>query len=319
MTDSRRGFGSDNHSGIHPALLEAIQTINHGHTPSYGIDTYSQKAKATLRKHFGDQADVFWTLTGTASNVLCLDALAQPYEAVLCADISHLNLDECGAPERWLGSKLLPCRSHQGKLSIDSLQPHLIRGGDQHYAQPKVLSITQPTELGTVYSIEELKTLIDFAHGKGLLVHIDGARLTNAAVSLGCTLKEMTTDLGVDAISLGGTKGGFLIGEAVIFPKGDPTKRFSFMRKQALQLPSKTRFIGVQFERYFGTSLWRDVAEHSLTMASALEKALQGISEVSISYPVQSNAVFARIPKAWVKAAKASYFFYVWEPSNSEV
>ena len=314
-----RGFGSDNHSGVHPTLLQAITEANLGHVPAYGTCEYSRRAKEIIRGHFGQNAAIFWTLTGTASNVLCLDALTQPYQAILCTEHSHLNVDECGAPERWTGCKLLPCRTTNGKLTEESLLPYLIRGGDQHYAQPRVLSITQPTEVGTLYSIEELRTLIDFAKSKGLLIHMDGARLSNAVAALGCTFKEMTTDLGVDAVSLGGSKGGFLLGEAVIFPQGDPTKNFAYIRKQALQLPSKARFIAVQFERYFGTTLWHDIASHTLSMAKTLEDALNNLPEVHISYPVQSNAVFAQIPKAWVKPAREHYFFYVWEPSKTEI
>lgn len=319
MQEISRGFGSDNHSGVHPELLEAIQQVNTGHAPAYGIDNYSQNAKTILKEHFGSKADIFWTLTGTASNVLCIEALAQPYQSILCTEMSHLNVDECGAPERWTGSKLIACQSTNGKLTIDALKPHLIRGGDQHFSQPRVLSITQPTEVGTLYSLDEIKSLVEFAKSKGLLVHVDGARLSNAAVALNCSFSALTTELGIDAISLGGSKSGFLLGEAVIFPNGDPTGHFAFMRKQALQLPSKTRFIGAQFERFFGTSLWKDIAQKSLDMANYLKQAIEDIPGVTISYPVESNAVFAEIPKSWIKPARRKFFFYVWNPDKSQV
>ncbi|MED5465458.1 MAG: low specificity L-threonine aldolase [Myxococcota bacterium] len=319
MTQPTRGFGSDNHSGVHPQILDAIVMANTNHAPSYGTDPLSAQAKAALKKHFGDRADIFWVFTGTAANVLAINALTQSHHAVLCADISHLNMDECGAPERWTGCKLLTCPTTHGKLQVQDLEKHLIRRGDQHYAQPRVLSITQPTEVGTVYSLSELRTLADFAHRNDLLFHIDGARLSNACITLDCTLGEMTTEVGADAVSFGGTKNGFLLGEAVVFPQGDPTGHFRFLRKQALQLPSKTRFLAAQFLAFMQNDLWRDIATHSNSMATLLAEGLREFPEIRVTHPVQSNGVFAQIPKHWVKRARERYFFYVWDPAITEV
>lgn len=319
MTSSDRGFGSDNHSGVHPQILNAIEKANQGHAAAYGTDEVSRRARRALQGAFGARAAIYWVFNGTAANVLALDALTDPHHAILCADTSHLHLDECGAPERWTGCKLLTLPTTDGKISIDSIPPHLIRRGDQHYAQPRVLSIAQPTELGTVYTREELQALGDFAHKNDLLFHLDGARLPNAAAFLECDLGCLTTRVGVDALSLGGSKNGFLFGEAVIFPGGDPSKRFRFLRKQALQLPSKTRFIAAQFEAFMDQELWRHIATHSLKMARLLASALQEIPEIEITHPVQSNAVFARIPRPWVKAARKKAFFYVWDERSCEI
>jgi len=319
MTSPNRGFGSDNHSGVHPRILCALVKANADHAPAYGTDEYSRRAGRALKDTFGKNTDIFWVFNGTAANVLALDALTESHHAVLCADTSHLHLDECGAPERWTGCKVLAAPTRHGKLSTDALLPHLIRRGDQHYAQPRVLSIAQPTELGTVYTLDELRTLGEFARAHHLLFHIDGARLPNAAAFLQCDLGAITTAGQVDALSLGGSKNGFLAGEAVIFPNGDPSERFRFLRKQGLQLPSKTRFIAAQFEEYLRADLWRDIAVHSLEMAQLLARGLRKFPEIQISHPVESNAVFARIPKAWVKPARKKSFFYVWDPNPCEI
>lgn len=314
----KRGFGSDNHAGIHPRILEAIISANTEHAPSYGTDDWTEKANAEFKKHFGPEAQVYFVFNGTAANVTALKAMTKSYQAVLCSDVAHIHVDECGAPEHMAGCKLIALPSVNGKLRIEELEKAFIRRGDQHYSQSQVLSITQPTEFGTTYSVEELKALIGWAKSKGLYVHIDGARLSNAAFFLKKTFKEITTDLGVDVVSFGGTKNGLMMGEAVILLNKSLAQDFKYIRKQCAQLPSKSRFIACQFEAYLKDNLWRDIAEHSYKMALRLYESCQGIANLALREVPQSNAVFATIPKEWVKKLRDEYFFYVWDENTFE-
>lgn len=309
----KRGFGSDNHSGIAPEMLQALIEANQFHAPSYGTDDWSLKAEEIFKTHFGTQSQVFFVFNGTAANVLALRSLVKPYQSVLVSDLSHLNVDECGAPEFFTGAKLLSLQSHQGKISLADLKASLIRRGDQHYSQVRALSLTQPTELGTCYSLKELKEIIDWAHLEKILVHLDGARLANAAVSLGVSLKELTTDLKVDVVSFGGTKNGLLFGEAVVFLNPTLAEDFKYIRKQSAQLPSKTRFLAAQFAAYLQNEVWKKLATHSCEMAERLHQALKVIPQLEITAPRQSNAVFVKIPKSWVQSLRKEYFFYVWD------
>lgn len=314
----KRGFGSDNHSGVHPQLLEALIQANVEHAPAYGTDDWTEKSIQQFKNHFGPQTQVFYVFNGTAANVTALKALTKPWQSVFCADVSHINVDECGAPEMMGGFKLITVPTLNGKMSVTDLEKAYVRRGDQHYSQGQTLSITQPTELGTSYSLSELKTLIDWAKSKKITVHIDGARLSNAVAHLQTTFKAMTTDLGVDVISFGGTKNGLMMGEAVIFLNKDLAVDFKYLRKQCAQLPSKSRFIAAQFDRYFQDDLWKSIAEHSNSMARKLYEGVQGIPHVTVREPPQSNAVFAKIPQAWVKPLREHYFFYVWDESTFE-
>lgn len=309
-------LASDNHSGIHPRLLEAMISVNLGTAHAYGADPVSEEAETILRELFGADTSVAFCFNGTAANVLSLRPLLSSYEAVLASDVSHLNVDECGAPEFHLRSKLIAVPSDEnGKISPAAVKPFLIRKGDQHFAQPKAVSITQPTELGTLYSREEIAALALFCRENELWLHMDGARFCNAAVRLGMSFKEMTE--GVDVLSLGGTKNGFLFGEAVLFisPRAARIARSSiaYHRKQMMQLASKSRFIGAQFIEYFGTSLWREIAEHSCAMADLLRQGLEPVQHVEIKVPTESNAVFARFPNEWIKQLRKQAFFYVWD------
>ena len=310
---ANRGFGSDNHSGVHPTILEALMAANGGHAPSYGTDPLTRETSKLFQEALGPTAEAFFVFNGTASNVLCLESLVQPHQSILCGITSHLWLDECGAPERYLGSKLVPVPTHAGKLRSEDLEAHLIRRGDQHFAQPGALSITQPTELGTTYSIDELEELIDFARKHALKIHIDGARLGNAASHLGLPLRALAGDLGIDALSFGGTKNGLLGAEAVVLFGQATTAGFRHRRKQAMQLPSKTRFIAAQFSAYLRNDLWKEIASHANHMAKVLHHQIATLDTVEVPYPVESNAVFALIPKTWVKPLRRSHFFYVWE------
>ncbi|HEY1080286.1 MAG TPA: beta-eliminating lyase-related protein, partial [Bdellovibrio sp.] len=243
---------------------------------------------------------------------------AKPYQAVFCADVSHINVDECGAPEYLAGCKLIPLPTVDGKLSVAELEKAYIRRGDQHFSQGQVLSITQPTELGTTYSLAEMKDLITWAQSKKMYVHIDGARFTNAVTHLKKSFKELTADLGVDVLSFGGTKNGLMMGEAVIFFNKELAADFKYIRKQSAQLPSKTRFIACQFQAYLEHDLWQKISEHSLGMAHYLYESVQNIPGVKVRGVPQSNAVFATIPSQWVKKLRENYFFYVWDENTFE-
>lgn len=313
----QRGFGSDNHSGVHPEILAAITAANTGHAPAYGTDPISEAAYALFREHFGD-VSVFFVFGGTAANVLALATLAQPFEAILCSDCAHIQVDECGAPERFIGAKLLLGQAPHGKLHPDALRPHLIRGGDQHFAQPRVLSITQPTELGTVYSLDELRALAAFAQAHHLKVHMDGARLVNAAAALDVPLRDIVQAANVDVLSFGGTKNGLLMGEAVVFFNKDAARTFKYTRKQGMQLPSKMRFVAAQFCAFLGTDLWRRNALHANAMAQALAAEIRAVPGVQITQAVDANAVFARLPAAWVKPLRERAFFYIWDEHTHE-
>ncbi|MBC7419730.1 MAG: aminotransferase class V-fold PLP-dependent enzyme [Bdellovibrio sp.] len=316
-----KGFGSDNHSGIHPELLRALIESNTDHAPSYGTDVYSEKASALFKKEFGPQTETYFVFNGTAANVLALRFLMKRHEAVLCSNVSHLNVDECGAPEFFAG-KLIPLPHDQGKLTLSILKEALIRQGDQHFSQARVVSLTQPTEYGTCYSLNEIKEITTWAHSNHLYVHIDGARLANALQFLDCTYKEMTTDLGVDVVSFGGTKNGLMMGEAILVLNTELAKgahqQLKYIRKQSAQLPSKTRFIAAQFSSYLDHQLYLQISHHACEMAERLLQGLKQIPQVRITCERQSNAVFAMIPQAWVKPLREKYFFYVWDEKTFE-
>lgn len=314
----KRGFGSDNHAGIHPRILESLLAANTEHAPAYGTDEWTEAAVGEFKKQFGPDAQVFFVFNGTAANVTALRALAKPHQSVFCSDVAHIHVDECGAPEYMAGCKLLPLPSVNGKLQIETLEKAFIRRGDQHYSQTQVLSLTQPTELGTTYSVQELKDLIQWAKARKLYVHIDGARLSNAAFFLKKNFKEITTDLGVDIVSFGGTKNGLMMGEAVVILNKELAADFKYIRKQSAQLPSKTRFIACQFEAYFKNNLWQDIAGHSYEMALYLYESCKNIHGVRVREVPQSNAVFATIPSHWVKKLREHYFFYVWDETTFE-
>jgi threonine aldolase len=312
-----RNFASDNNAGVHPEVLEAIARANQGHVVAYGDDPYTRAAIAKFEEHFGAGIDVFFTFNGTGANVLGLQALNRPYHAVLCSDYAHIYTDECGAPEKHTGCKLIPLPHQDGKITVDLVR-HVYHGiGDQHHVQVRVISITQSTEMGTVYRPEEIQALADFAHEHEMFLHMDGARIANAAVSLGQTLRQATRDLGVDVLSFGGTKNGIMGGEAVVFfnrgqndPK--PSADFLYLRKQGMQLASKMRFIAAQFEALLTNALWQRSAEHANRMARVLEAEVRKIPQVRVVWKVEANGVFAQIPQHAIQKIKERYFFYPW-------
>ncbi|HCX99260.1 MAG TPA: threonine aldolase [Bacteroidales bacterium] len=319
MNQNKRGFASDNNSGVHPSILESINSVNHGHTIAYGDDNYTQEATAIFKDLFGSHIEVFFVFIGSAANVLGIKAATQPYHAVITPETAHINVDECGAPERFTGCKLLTVPTPDGKLTIELAQKHMHGFGFQHHSQPKVISISQPTELGTLYTVDEVRDLANFAHQHNMYLHMDGARIANAAVALDRNFKEFTTDAGVDILSFGGTKNGMMYGEAVVFLNPDLAHEFMYTRKQGLQLASKMRYVSAQFIAYLSNNQWHKTASHANSMAKLLASKLELIPRVKITQPVQVNGVFAIIPKNIIERLQAEYFFYTWDEDQSEV
>jgi threonine aldolase len=329
-----RSFASDNNAGIHPTILQAIANANADHVVGYGDDVYTQRAIAKFKEHLGEDIDVYFVFNGTGANVIALSAICQPYHAVICAETAHINVDECGAPEKFTGCKLIDVPTQDGKLTVDLIVPHIKDIGVEHHVQVRAVSITQTTELGTVYTPDEVRTIADFVHAQGLLLHMDGARISNAAAALGCGLREITRDCGVDVLSFGGTKNGLMLGEAVIFFPSSPLllspagrgvasdargEGVKFIRKQAMQLASKMRFIAAQFEALLSNDLWLHSARHANQMAQRLAAGAAHIPAIQLSRPVQANAVFAIVPQACIAPLQAHYFFYVWDEAANEV
>ena len=314
-----RSFASDNNAGIHPAILAAIAAANRGHAVGYGDDEHTRSAVQKFKQHLGPDAEVFFVFNGTAANVLGLAALLSPHHAVICGEGAHLNVDECGAPEKFSGCKLVAIAASDGKLTVEGVRRAYHGVGDQHHVQPRVISITQATEVGTVYKAEEVRELARFAYQRGMFLHMDGARIANAAASLGLNLRQATRDLGVDVLSFGGTKNGALGAEAIVFfdPKLAPD--FKYLRKQGMQLASKMRFISAQFEALLANDLWLKSARHSNRMAKLLAREVRKIPGVRIMYEVEANGVFAQIPRRAIAKLQKRYFFYVWDEEESVV
>ncbi|MDR3286698.1 MAG: low specificity L-threonine aldolase, partial [Prevotellaceae bacterium] len=308
----------DNNSGIHPNILKAIENANTAHTIAYGDDDYTEKANQKFKQHFGNNAETFFVFNGTAANVLSIKAATQPHNAIICSELAHINVDECGAPERFTGCKLLACHTVDGKITVAEISKHLHGIGSQHHVQPKIISISQPTELGTVYSPDEIKNIAEYAHANNLLLHVDGARLANAAVSLDMEFKNFTADVGVDVLSFGGTKNGMMYGEAVVILNNELSQNFMYTRKQAMQLASKMRFIAAQFIAYLSNNQCIETAKHSNRMAKLLETKIKEIPQIKITQKVESNAVFALIPPEIYEALQKEYFFYLWDENNYE-
>jgi len=314
-----RSFASDNNAGIHAKILQAIAAANRGHVVGYGNDRYTEAAVRKFKQHFGADIEVFIVFNGTAANCLSLKSLTESYQAVICAEAAHIYTDECGAPEKFTGCKLIPIATADGKLTVESVS-HAYHGiGDQHHVQPRVISITQATEMGTVYTPREVRDLARFAHDRNMFLHMDGARIANAAVSLGLDLREATRDLGVDILSFGGTKNGAMGAEAVVFFNKRFNRDFLYLRKQGMQLASKMRFISAQFEALLSNNLWRKNAEHANRMACLLRDEISKIPNVKIVYKVEANGVFAQIPSAAIAELQKRYFFYVWDEDRSLV
>jgi threonine aldolase len=314
-----RGFASDNYAGVHPQVWEALAAANDGHQVSYGEDVYTQRLQQVVRHHFGDQAVAYPVFNGTGANVVALQALTSRWEAVVCSDTAHVHCDEGGAPEKMAGLKLLTVPTPDGKLTPELVGRQAWGFGDEHRAQPAAVTITQSSELGTVYTPDEVAAVAAHAHERGMRVHLDGARLSNAAASLGVPFREFTTDAGVDVLSLGGTKNGLLAAEAVVVLNPDAVSGVHYLRKTSMQLASKMRFFSVQLLALFEGDLWLRSAAHANAMAARLAQAVGPVPGVRVTRPVQANAVFAVLPVEVTERLQKRFRFYTWDEHTGEV
>ncbi len=316
-------FASDNHAGVHPDVLAAIADVNEGHAASYGGDACTARVEEILRRHFGSHAHALLVFNGSGANVACLDLALRPHEAVICTETAHLNVDECGAPERIAGAKLLTVPTGDGKLTPDDLSRWDARRGDEHSAQARLVSISQATELGTVYTPHEIAAIAERAHEMDLLLHVDGARLANASASLDVSLAAITTEAGVDLVSFGGTKNGLMFGEAMVILRPELAPHAKFVRKQLLQLNSKMRFCAAQFEALLSENLWLFNARNANAMAQRLRDAVEPIAGVEVAQPVEANAVFAKLDRAAIdhllETSAAEHPFYIWDDAENVV
>lgn len=320
MTDQvvKRGFASDNNAGIHPEILQEIISVNHGHEVGYGADKYTAEALELFRQHLGADTRTYFVFTGTAANVLGITSATRSWNSVIAASTAHLEQDECGAPEKFSGCKVLTVDTTDGKLTPEKIEKHLHGFDFEHHSQPAIVSVSQSTEMGTIYKVEELKKLSDFVHSKGLLLHMDGARISNAAAALGKPFRAFTTDAGVDILSFGGTKNGMMGGEAICFLRPGLDEGFKYIRKQGMQLASKMRYISAQYIAFFRNDLWLSNASHANKMAKLLADKIKNIPGITITQPVESNGVFVIIPHDVAERLRQHYFFYPWNEFISE-
>ncbi|MDR2970671.1 MAG: low specificity L-threonine aldolase [Bacteroidales bacterium] len=314
-----RSFGSDNHSGVHPVILEAIHKANIDHACAYGDDLCSEKLQKKVEKIFGDHATIFPTFNGTGANICALRTCVQPFHAILCPDTAHIFVDECGAPEFLTGAALKVVPTTNGKISVEMLEPFLDTFGFEHHSQPKVLYISQATELGTIYKPDEIKQLSAFLHSHNMYLHVDGARLANATATLKCSFKELTVDCGVDILSFGGTKNGMMMGESVITFRPELAENMKYIRKQSTQLFSKMRFISAQFLAYFNNDLWLTNALHANKMAQLLRRKLEETGNFEFTQPTDVNIILVKFSPTLIEEMLKCHFFYVWNEKTHEI
>ena len=315
----RAHFNSDNYAPVLPEVMAAIAAANQGHAPAYGADAVTARVEARMRAELGEHAHPFLVLNGTAANVVALRALLRPWQGVVCAESAHLNVDEGGAPETMAGIKLLTVPAPHGKLTPELVATRLVRLGDEHAVQPGVVSVTQSTELGTLYAPQELAALAEQAHANGMALHVDGARLANAAAALDVPLRAITTDVGADAVSFGGTKAGLMLGEAIVLLREEMAPALPYLRKQSMQLASKMRYVAAQFEALLEDELWRRAAGHANAMAARLAAAVADLDGVTVTHAVQANAVFAVLPPGVAERLQRDWGFYTWDERTGEV
>ncbi|MHA7140809.1 threonine aldolase family protein [Arthrobacter sp. Sr33] len=314
-----RGFASDNYSGVHPEILAALAAANGGHQTAYGEDVYTHRLQELMQEHFGAGTEAFPVFNGTGANVLSLQSLLPRWGAVICAETAHINKDENGAPERIAGIKLLTVPTPDGKLTPELIDLEAWGWGDEHRAQPLAVSITQTTELGTLYTVEEIRAIADHVHARGMHLHLDGARIANAAAALNLPLRAFTRDAGVDILSFGGTKNGLIFGECVVVLNPDAATGLTYLRKMNMQLASKMRFISAQLIALLEDGLWLRSAAHSNAMAARLTALVQEIPGVQLTQQTTANAVFAVLPRDAADRVREQFKFYDWDTATGEV
>ncbi|HNZ44432.1 MAG TPA: aminotransferase class V-fold PLP-dependent enzyme [Candidatus Syntrophosphaera thermopropionivorans] len=312
-------FGSDNHSGVHPEVWKALLKADEGFAPAYGEDPLTLEVLNKIESLFGGDCQACFVMTGTGANVVAIQNLVKSFNAIFCAQTAHINVDECGAVQKFTQARLQVIPTTNGKLTPELIGPYLLNNRDQHHSQGKVVSIAQSTEYGTLYSIEELKVLADYTHQQDMLLQIDGARLANAAAALDCSLKDITKEVGADIVSFGGTKNGLLFGEALISFRPELTSDIRFYRKQCTQLFSKMRYISAQFDAYLKDALWKKNANQANAMATLFSESLRNIPEVEIVQPVQVNSLFVKMPKKSIEELRDKYHFYIWDEAKNVV
>ncbi|MCD7902053.1 MAG: low specificity L-threonine aldolase [Bacteroides sp.] len=314
-----RSFASDNNSGVHPLVMETLIKANQDHAIGYGDDYWTREAVTLIKETFSTDCDPILVFNGTGSNMIVLQLLTRPYHSILCAETAHIYVDECGGPAKATGCQIRPIATPDGKLSPELIQPYLHGFGDQHHSQPGVIYLSQCTELGTVYTVEELKAITDLAHQHQMCVHMDGARIANACAALALSLKELTVDCGIDVLSFGGTKNGLMVGECVVVFNSLFNGEVKFIRKQTAQLASKMRYLSCQFIPYLTDNLWLQNAQHANAMAVKLYQELKVLPNILFTQKVESNQLFLTMPRHIIDELLKSYFFYFWNEENNEI
>ncbi|MBR4135466.1 MAG: aminotransferase class V-fold PLP-dependent enzyme [Bacteroidales bacterium] len=314
-----RSFGSDNHSGVHPVIMQALTEANRDHQIAYGDDDYTARLKALIKGLFGATAEPYLVFNGTGANVVSLRACVQPFHSILCAETAHIAVDECGAPEFMTHAALRTIPTPDGKLTPERIAPHLVNFGFEHHSQPKVVYISECTELGTVYTPEEIKAIADFIHGYGMYLHLDGARIANAAVALQKSFKELTVDCGVDIMSFGATKNGLMMGEMVIAFRPELAENLKYLRKQSAQLYSKMRYAACQFMPYFQQEIWRENAANANRMAQLLRTRIEEVGYQEFTQKTEANILLFKLPKEKIESLLQHTFFYVWNENTGEI
>lgn len=314
-----RSFASDNNSGVHPLIMEAVIKANEDHAIGYGDDPWTSAAVAKIKNILGEEAFPFFVFNGTGANSVALQAVTRSFNSVLCAETAHINVDECGAPARMTGCTIVTIPTTDGKLTPELIKPHLHNFGVCHHSQPKAVYISQVSELGTVYTVEEVKAIADLLHDHNMYLHMDGARLANACAYLNCSMKQVTVDAGVDILSLGGTKNGMMMGEAVVSFCPEITENLQYYRKQSAQLASKLRYLSAQFIPYLENNLWLENAMKANISAAKLAEVLKQYPQIQFTQKVETNQIFFTIPAELLKKLQDRYFFYMWNEENNEV
>ncbi|MFP4442592.1 MAG: threonine aldolase family protein [Spirochaetia bacterium] len=310
---AERYFASDNNSPVNAEVMEALHQVNSNHQIAYGDDPYTERGIDMLRETFGENTHPFFVYNGTGANVTALSALLQPYQSVICPETAHINMDECGSLERFCGCKIIPVPGKNGKIGVNDIRHHLSEIGNEHASQPKAVSISQTTEFSTVYTPDEVNVLADFLHSNGLYLHMDGARLSNAAAALDVNLADITSIAGVDVLSFGCTKNGVMFGEAVLFFGTACAEWYKFVRKQGMQLASKMRYIAAQYTAVLENNLWYTNAVKANKMAALLASRISDLPGIRIEYPVEANGVFVSVPPRIIEPLKEMYPFYIWD------